>query len=81
MAPRKQRSAPYTPERVVELECAIATLRARQAAQPKAEVERRAVLAVLIAAFERRLSLTQAGMERQKRECTAQEVGWKLSES
>ena len=62
MPPRK-RSLPYTAERCTELECAIATLQARQAAQPKAEVERRLVLAVLIGAFERRLELTQAGMD------------------
>ena len=75
MAPRKQRSAPYTPERVTELELAIATLQARQAAQPKAEIERRAVLAVLIAAFERRRDLTLAGMDREKRVFTAQSTG------
>ena len=74
MAPRK-RSAPYTQERVTELECAIATLRARQEAQPKSAVERRMTLAVLIAAFERRLSLTQAGIDRQNRAFTAQKDG------
>lgn len=76
MAPRKPPpSGRYSPERVTELECAIATLRARQEAQPKAEVMRRATLAVLIAAFERTLETTQAGMERQKRERTAQKDG------
>lgn len=74
MAPRK-RSAPYTAERVTELELAIATLQARQAAQPKREIERRAVLAVLISAFERRLSLTLAGMDRDNRAFTAQKDG------
>ena len=75
MPPRKQRSAPYTAERVTEIELAIATLRARQEAQPKAEVERRLVLAVLISAFERRLELTQAGINRQNRVFTAQKDG------
>ena len=76
MARKAQISDRYSPERVTELECAIATLRARQAAQPKAEVERRAVLGVLIAAFERRLELTLAGMaEREKRVFTTQKVG------
>lgn len=75
MAPRKLRSAPYTAERVTELECAIATLRARQEAQPKSAIERRMTLAVLISAFERRRDLTLAGMDRQNRAFTAQKDG------
>lgn len=75
MAPRKPPSGRYSPERVTELECAIATLRARQEAQPKAEVERRALLAALISAFERTLETTKAGMDRQKRDSTAQKDG------
>ena len=63
MARKAPVSDRYSPERVTELECAIATLRARQEAQPKREIERRAVLAVLISAFERTLERTQAGMD------------------
>lgn len=63
MANKAPVSGRYSPERVIELECAIATLRARQAAQPKAEIERRATLGLLIAAFEDRLERTRAGLQ------------------
>lgn len=63
----RKRSAPYSPERVVELETAIAYLRARQEAKPKRDTHGRMVLAVLISAFERRLDLTRAALDRSNR--------------
>jgi septal ring factor EnvC (AmiA/AmiB activator) len=58
MPPRKKRSAPNTADRLVELDVAIAYLQARRDAQPKSAIERRATLAQLIDAFERRRTIT-----------------------
>ena len=49
--------------RLAELEATLVELRQRQEAQPKDAVKRRALLAVLIAAFERRRDLVQAELE------------------
>ena len=65
MARRKPTpSGRYSAERVAELEAAIAELRRRQDAQPASAVTCRMRLALLIAAFERRLELTLAEMNR-----------------
>jgi len=50
-------------ERLAELEATLAELRGRQEAQPRSEVKRRALLAVLIGAFERQRDLILASIE------------------
>lgn len=76
MATRRPAPTPATSAaRLAEIDAAIAELCARQAAQPKAEVGRRALLAVLISAFERRRDLTEAALEGAKRESAAQPCG------
>lgn len=54
----------HNENRLAELETTLVELRRRQEAQPKNAVKRRAMLAVLIAAFERRRDLVQAEMEK-----------------
>jgi len=61
----KSSSLPNSPERLTELEAALVELRQRQEAQPKTEVKRRALLGILIQAFERRRDLVQATLEAQ----------------
>lgn len=66
MATRKPApSTPYSHQRLAEIDAVLVMLRERLDAQPKGEAgfARRARLAVLIAAFERRRSLTEAALE------------------
>lgn len=58
--PKPAPSAPVSAERIEELEVAIAYLIARQDAKPKSDVHGRALMALLIAAFERTLERTRA---------------------
>ena len=53
----------HNTNRLAELEAIPAKPRSRQEAQPKNAVKRRALLAVLIAAFEPRRDLVQAELE------------------
>lgn len=63
--PKRVYSAPDSAQRLAELEAAIAELHQRQAAQPKGQAgfARRARLAVLIEAFNRRRDLVAAGLD------------------
>ena len=62
----KSTSAPYSQERLDELEAALVELYRRQAAQPKNATVPRMRLAVLIGAFERRRDLVQAALQKER---------------